>query len=292
MRVAALRPEIGSWICEVTAFEDRGAQWTLPVEAVERFQFERGSSRASSGVVEGLEAQVRQFAVPLVIECDGERTKATSTALERRRHEVVAWLADREPLPHAPIVDGVNRQASDAIVSAFEAFMAERGLLDMDQAFAATYVSNPRSGEVVRGHLIVMAEMGIAPFHGTIVRDTSTFTGNWRRERRVEHVLWRTAFVQTMLVAIGLEVVELHRGVANDEGVGHNPALESWSFSRKVAESVAGAPIAGRPLVYSRQVAYRRAFMAYLETRAMNRQFLEAEAVLFAAGCAIGQVGT
>ena len=46
--------------------------------------------------------------------------------------------------------------------------MEERGLLDMDQALAQTYVSNPASGETVKGHLIVMAEMGIAPFHGTL----------------------------------------------------------------------------------------------------------------------------
>jgi hypothetical protein len=168
--------------------------------------------------------------------------------------------------------------------------MEERGLLEMDHKLARTYVSNPDSGETVKGHLIVMAELGIAPFHGKTVRDPATFAGDWRRERRADHVLWRTALLHAMLAAIGIEVLELHRGVSNGAGIAppFGRVLESWSFSRQVAESVAGPPGAdARRVVHTRKVSYRRAFMTYLETRAMNRQFLEAEAVLFAEGSAI-----
>jgi hypothetical protein len=291
MRVAALRPEIGSWVCEITAFEDQGARWTLPVESVVRFQFDRGATPATAEAVASLEEQIRRFATPLMIEPDRERAKATLAALGRRRIEAAAWLADREPmLRRTAELDHAQRHAPTVTVAAFETFMQERGLLEMDHTLAQIYVSNRHSGETVKGHLIVMAEMGITPFHGKIVRDPATFAGDWRRERRVDHVLWRTAFLHAMLAAIGIEVLELHRGVSSEAGITPSvgQVLESWSFSRQVAESVAGPPTANaQRVVHTRNISYHRAFMTYLETRAMNRQFLEAEAVLFAEGSAI-----
>jgi hypothetical protein len=151
-------------------------------------------------------------------------------------------------------------------------------------------VSNPASGETVKGHLIVMAEMGIARYEGRIVRDPATFEGDWPRARRADHILWRTAFVRAMFAALRLETLELHRGVSSETGIepARGDVLESWSFSRDVAEGVAGPPeVRAHRVIHTRSVTHRRAFMTYLETRAMNRQFLEAEAVLFAEGSAV-----
>jgi hypothetical protein len=49
VRVAELKLETGTWICEVLAFEDQGARWALPCEAVTRFQFARDGLRAGGG---------------------------------------------------------------------------------------------------------------------------------------------------------------------------------------------------------------------------------------------------
>lgn len=291
MRIAALRPEIGCWICEVAAFEDRGARWTLPFESIVHCQFERGAARAGAAALETFEEQVRRFAAPLVIEPDPERARATREALERRRRAAADWLAERDPeLPRVADVDHERRRAPLATVAAFETFMKEKDLLDMDHALAGVYVSNPGSGETVKGHLIVLAEMGLATFRGTVVRDPATFAGGWRRARRADHVLWRTAFVQSMLAALHMETLTLHRGVGSDAAIepGRSVVLESWSFHRGVAEGVAGTPgESAHRAVDTRAVPHRRAFMTYLETRAMNRQFLEAEAVLFVEGSGI-----
>jgi hypothetical protein len=268
IRVAALRPEIGSWICEVTAFEDQGASWTLPVESVAHFQFELGAARATPRSVEDLAEEVSRFATPLVIEPDRECARATIAALAQRRIEAAAWLADHVPmLGRLAEPDHAQRRPPAVTVSSFETFMREQGLLEMDHALTRTYVSNPHSGEVVKGHLIVMAEMGIAPFHGTTVRDPATFAGEWRRERRVDHVLWRTAFLHAMLVAMGIEALDLHRGVSNDAV---SPWGACWSRGRS-------APVAKRrepPELTEGASPYmpclvRRAFMTYLK-RAMN----------------------
>jgi hypothetical protein len=290
IRVAGLLPEIGSWICEVTAFEDAGARWTLPLETVDRFQFERAAARATAEGVETFEEQIRRFDIPLVIEPEADRARATRAALERRRRDAAAWLAAYAPAlgQEAPI-DHDSRRAPDAALTAFERFMDERGLLEMDDALARAFVTNPASGEIVKGHLMVMAEMGMAPFRGRVVRDPGTFDGPWRRGRRADHILWRAAFVPSMLEAIGHVTLELHRGVSSESPLdpAHTGALESWSFSRNVAESVAG-PVGVRPhrSIETRSIPCERAWMTYLETRAMNRQFLEAEAVLFTSATA------
>lgn len=295
MRVAALCPEIGSWVCEITEFEDKGARWTLPVESVAHFQFERGATRASGVALEGFDAQIRRFAGRLHIEPDRERATATLAAIEQRRVAAAKWLAAREPKLRRTAQSGdPQRFASTGALAAFEMFMEERGLLEMDHTLTRIYVSNPGSGETVKGHLIVMAEMGLAQYDGNIVRDTATFEGSWCRERRLEHVLWRTAFLHAMFSELGMEVLTLFRGVSSDAGIAPSlgRVLESWSFSRHVAESVAG-PL--RPdttrAVHARNVSYRRAFMTHVETRAMNRQFREAEAVLFAEGSVIESAG-
>jgi hypothetical protein len=285
MRIAALRPEIGSWVCEVTAFEDRGALWTLPFESIMHYQFERDAARPDASAIETFEEQIRRFDVPLAIDPDPERAKATRAALERRRADAAVWLAERMPaLRDTAVVDHDTRRAPVATVAAFEMFMREKDMLEMDHALASTYVSHPGSGEAVRGHMIVIAEMGLAPYRGKIARDPAAFEGGWRKARRADHVLWRTAFVRAMLAALGLTELELHRGVSGESDIDptRRDTLESWSFNRAVTEGVAG-PDDARPHreVQTRRIPIERAFMTYLETRAMNLQFLEAEAVLF-----------
>ena len=153
----------------------------------------------------------------------------------------------------------------------------------MESTVARAYVSNPYAGEIVKGHAIVLAQMGLAPFAGTIVRDPATFEGEWSRSRRREHVVHRLGYLRALLPAIGLEHLELWRGVATHARLEteRERTFTSTSFSREVARSLveAGADGSDTRLV-RHSVGPERVFMSYLETRAMNAQFLEAEAVL------------
>jgi hypothetical protein len=253
---------------------------------VSKFQFSREAARASVEATRDLERQVHRFATPLVIEPDRDRTRATLADLQQREIQARAWIQGQEASLVRLAGDGLMQDGqSELAVAMFEEFMKGRGLLEMDHALASTWVSNPNSGETVKGHLIVMAEAGLAPFHGQIVRDPLTFAGPWSRERRTDHLLWRMAFLHALLSATGRCELELYRGISSDVDVAPSVGrvLESWSFSRQVAESVAGPVKPGRGrVVQVCRVSSRRAFMTCLETRAMNRQFIEAEAVLFA----------
>ena len=154
---------------------------------------------------------------------------------------------------------------------------------EIEDAFARQFVSNPRSGELVKGHRMVIAELGLVPFEGKVVRDPELFDEPWSRERRAEHVLARLSFVFAVFTGLGHRHLDLYRGLSTEEPLrpARNDTFVSATFSREVAQSHfdCGSPRATR--VLSRQaVAVERVFMTYFETAHMNEQFKEAEAVL------------
>src|SRR5690606_30725512 len=98
IRGAALRPEPRCRLCEVSAFEDRGAVWTLPIESVSSFQFDRGAGRADAGRIAAFRDQIQQFNVPLIVERDRARETDTLARLQQRRSQSTAWFAERRVL--------------------------------------------------------------------------------------------------------------------------------------------------------------------------------------------------
>ena len=161
--------------------------------------------------------------------------------------------------------------------------MTELGLAELEQTFANRFVSNASSGEVVKGHAIVLARLGLCPYDGKIQRDPTLFAGDWSEERRAEHILARLAFVGELFAAEGVEAVTLYRGLASDVPLRppKHPSFVSATFDRRVAEAhFAGAATTIAAALYRQVVAVERLFMTYRETRAMNRQFCESEGVL------------
>ena len=51
-----------------------------------------------------------------------------------------------------------------------EAYLRSLGLWDVEHGFSRSYVSNPGSGEIVKGHRMVLAELGRRPQIGDEVR--------------------------------------------------------------------------------------------------------------------------
>ena len=77
--------------------------------------------------------------------------------------------------------------------------MEARGCAAIEDAFAATFVRNPYSGDLVRGHRIVLAELGLAAYAGKAPREPGVFAGEWARERRAEHLVARLATADLFL---------------------------------------------------------------------------------------------
>jgi hypothetical protein len=264
--VTRLLPDVAMFELEVAAFEDAGARWEIEVERVGNFQFEPGQARADAAVVSTLDEAARRFDRHTHISCREEDRATTLARIDAERRRARTFLpGGRDPF------------------DALEAYMAELGLAAMEEAFAERSVSNAASGELVKGHAIVLAQLGLCPYDGKIQRDPDLFAGDRSEERRSQHIVARLAFVRELFALEGVEHVTLYRGLATDAPL-QLPRLRSFvsaTFDRHVAEAhFAGGATTVAAALYRQSVPVDRLFMTYRETRAMNQQFRESEAVL------------
>lgn len=286
VRVVRLRPEVAFFEVEVLAFEDRGARWELPMDAVDRFQFMLGAMVADAATVADYSDAVSRFANVVEIPVTDDHRSLTLERLAGERLVVRDWFEKSSSWAHGDRVLDVNAMSGDPLLfNDLAAFMSARDLTAIETAFTRRYVSNPHAGEEVIGHAVVAAELGLAAYRGPAVRDPANIDGDWSRQRRADHLLARLAFVSTMFALAGRAEVELHRGMSFDGTVNWRPAgaFVSATFHRPIAEAQAAlGPHRSAGVLLSQRVEVERLLMTYHETSAMNEPFKEAEAVVLA----------
>ncbi len=284
IRIVDVLADVAMFELEVTAFEDAGARWRLPMEDVESFQFVSGSDETNEVGV--YQAAVARFDRPLVIEADAAVATASEERIAAQVNHARDWLRQHSEFfaaGHHLEFDG--REGEGLLCSDLTRYLDSLGVVDIESAFATSYVSNPRSREIVKGHCIVLAELGLVPYRGKVVRDPATFSGEWSKERRVAHVVARLGFVRAIFGLAGYDHVVLYRSLsfAGDLPAAGDASLISTTSSRFVAEAWLDADADRYRVVLMRQpIPTKRLFMTFVETEAMNRQFKEAEAVILA----------
>ncbi|HUO69916.1 MAG TPA: hypothetical protein VMU39_04000 [Solirubrobacteraceae bacterium] len=285
--VTAVSPGVGSFEVELGAFEDAGAHWELALDEVGRFQFDQTAARTDDDMLEQLRLAQAEFDRDLVVACDADVRARTESRLSRERADARAWLTRRRPATAWLDLDSLieRRHGDEELVALLTRFLNERepDLVEIDRVFAETFVSNPRSGELVKGHAIVLAELGLRPFRGKAVRHPDLFAGLWSRERRAEHLIARLAFSSGLWSMLGIDAVTVYRGAAVDGALRpRDPgSFVSATFSSAVAHAhFSGGPTTRAALLWRGRVPVTRVLMTFLETAAMNRRFREAEAVL------------
>ena len=280
--VTGVMPAIGGFEVEIDAFEDRGARWQLPLTAVQRLQFPRDAGRAPEQAFATLREAVARFDRPLDVPVDAERRARTIERIQSTREALREWLPAR--LPAIDLADHIRRrEGSRVLAEMFRELLDQHGLTDLDEQFARSFVSNPHAGEIVKGHAIVLADLGLCPYSGTIIRDPATFAGSWTKSRRAEHIIVRTAGTQVLWQALGCRDATLYRGAASEAPFRPRPpaSLVSATFSEDVARShFAGGPTTHTAILCRQRLPISRLFMTFLETPAMNDRYHEAEAVL------------
>ncbi len=282
--VVGARPEVGMFVVRLEAFEDRGATWEIPFEEVDRYQFARGSGRAPPGAVRDMRDAAARFDRPHRVALDPEAAAVTRRRLASERAAAQAWLAARSRFLRAggALPEPESRRGDARLCRDLRQYLAERGLAEIERGFARQWVRGPHAGEIVKGHCIVVAELGLVPYEGKIVRDPATFEGPWEPRRRADHILARLGFVQGLFASLGLDRLVLYRGLSlRGPLVRRHETFVSATFSRAVAEShfAAGGEEASGVLL-RQAVPVERVFMTCLETFPMNRRYREAEAVL------------
>ena len=116
-----------------------------------------------------------------------------------------ARIAARLPVPVDVAARVLARSGDPELFALLDGFIADCDVADLEQRFASAFVSNPRSGEFVKGHAIVLAELGLCPYRGKVVRDPNMFEGPGRKARRAEHLIARLAFTRVLWSGIGEE---------------------------------------------------------------------------------------
>jgi hypothetical protein len=283
--IAALRPEVGCFVLRIEGFEDRGALWELPYEKVGNYQFVIGAGRAPESCVAEYQAAIARFDRSLTILCAATAARATAARIEGQRELAATWLIERSSFlaEGGALPDPSTRRGDPRLQADLTAYLGELDLGDMETAFARQFVSGPHSGELVKGHQVVIAELGLAPYEGTMIRDPALFDGGWSREHRARHVIARMAFLRAVFGHLEMPHLSLYRGLSAEGPLAARPnhTFVSASFSQDVARShfEMGTSEATRVLMHQ-AVPVERVVMTYYETAAMNEQFLEAEAVL------------
>ncbi len=283
--IIGVRMDIGVFSVRLDDFEDKGAVWEIPFERVDRYQFALDSRLAGEADVREFRKQVERFDRPLAIPAEAQHRVITEGLIEAARHFADAWLdvessflEFEEAMPHPS-----QREGSPRLYDDLRRYMAKRGVDDVEADFAHWYVSGPHSGEMVKAHRIVMAELGLASFEGTIIRNPAAFADAWGRQRRVMHIIDRLAFMRSLFARMEVCEVTLYRGMSMTEPLRRpvGDTLVSATFDRAVAEAhfTCGQPHMTGVLMRQRTPVHRL-FMTYLETEAMNRNYREAEAVL------------
>jgi hypothetical protein len=167
VRIVELDLPTGQFVVELLAFEDRGARWQMPLEHADRFQFARGCAEADAAEISRFEAIVARLDRPLAIAADPARRRDAEARLSSLREGAGEWLAaNSEFLASGATPDFVGHTGAPALWRDLRAFMEAADLWDLEDAFAERYVRNPRSGELVKGHRIVIAELGLVAYDG------------------------------------------------------------------------------------------------------------------------------
>jgi hypothetical protein len=254
-------------------------------------QFALDSAHAGADAVARMQEIIRQLDVTVEIAVHEECRRESMQKIAAERARADAWLAAHGAPGTIDVTAHIaSRLGSPEAARWLADYLAEclpDGLPGMDQQFAASYVSNTGSGDLVRAHLITAARLGLCGYHGKAIRDTSSLSGTWTEEGRAAHIITRTGFVQALWGRAAHPGLMIYRGIGllgDAELQASRAALISATLSRAVAESHFNSERSPAGALLRLQLPVERLFMTFLETSAMNGKYLEAEAVLFGNG--------
>jgi hypothetical protein len=275
----------GSFAVRIDAFEDQGARWELALEEAERFQFPRDAPTVSKQVMAELSHARNRFDRELLIAADPRARAATLEAIGAAQQEAAAHLRAAGILSGLDPLDRYagRRRGEPQLATVLESFLDQHGLVEIDRQFAAAFVSNPHAGELVKGHAIVLARLGLCPYRGKLLRDPDALLAPWSYGLRRRHIVARLGFIRGLFDGWGVEAITLYRATATQGPLdpGRGGSFVSATFSAEVAEAhFQGGPSTTAAVMWRQDVPVGRLFMSFLETGAHNQRYLEAEAVL------------
>ena len=291
LRVRELRESSGLAAMEILDFEDAGNTWDVPFEDISSFQFPLGSKLAGPNDLARYEASVRQLNKPGSIGCDPEARRTTLSELERAEREAALWLSAQPASPSTLPKPEFSRPTGLAsLFDTLNLYMEHHGLADLEATFASHYVGKFHYSEFVKSHRIAIAEMGLVPYTGKILRDGAVLEGAFNRSGRRQHVIRRLGFVRALYAGLDTFPLLLYRGLHSPgfPQPTRNETFVSATTNLEIAETLSCFREPSNPdkegyrvgVLMSQRIALERVFMTYMETLQMNHPYRESEVVL------------
>jgi len=272
---------------EITDFEDKGKCWEIPAEEVVNYQFAKDSASLKEAEVTLIEQKNKQFQKKLTIKANQQDLKTTLSKIQALKFSISDWLKNHSLFFKRNLDLNFNSDTgSKYLTSDLIHYMETQHLEHLEQQTADTIVMNPFSGEWIKGMSVVFAEMGLVDYHDKIPRTQDIFVGEGSKDLRQKYILHRLAFIQAYFELLNISEIVLFRGMNSTkewEPV-RQRSFVSFTFNKKVAESFANfdkSKESKHSYLLKRTIPVEKLFMSYLETEAMNRQYKEAEALVF-----------
>jgi hypothetical protein len=269
----------------INKFEDTGKEWCLPAEEVVKYQFAKGAQILKTGDLRKLQAAITSFQEPLIIRQDDATRSRTEDAIRATESSIRQWLKGRSKFFQQGLVLDFDAECGpEFLAEDLLRYMDENGFLEHEIKTSENMVLNPHSGEWIKGMEIALAEMGLVNYAGKIPRTRDIFKGIGTRNIRKSYLIHRLGFVRVAFHLLGMTEVVLFRGMSTEqEWEERTRTLLSSTFSLRVAKSFANFNREDKYLgayLFKFTIPVERLFMTYLETKAMNQQYGEAEALV------------
>ena len=272
--------ESGMFRWRIRDFEDKGKFWDMKLEEIDSFQFEKNSKLNESKKVNQYAKLIEKFDEKLEIKIDQRKRRKAQKKIEDKAIEAFDWIYSNSKFINSNSeLNFDSRVGPKSLLDDMQNYMKSQGLLELEKKTSETYVLNPNSGEWMKGIEITMAQIGLRSFFGKIPRTKDIFKGDSSEEKRSNFIIARVAFLKAIFSNLDLEYVSLFRGIrSNHDSKYSKKTFSSWTFSEEVVSSfIAGG---SESTIMEEKVPVDRLFMTFLETKAMNNQYLEAEAVV------------
>lgn len=274
------------FIWRITDFEDTGSCWEIPAEQISSYQFYKDSSLLSQEEICIIEERFKALNKPLLIPKTSAAHDETKKAVNLQKRSAQEWIKINSKFYKSNTPLGFDaKEGFPLLFEDLERYLRERGLYEIEKHIAEQYVLNPYSGEWIKYIKIVMAEMGLISYNGTIPRKSDAFTGLSDKTLLREYVISRLAFIQAMFNLNGICEVPLFRGMSSDIDLYDTPqTLVSTTFSAETASAFAGLnqeSTSRSAYLVKFSCPVESLFMTFFETKELNRQYKEQEAVIF-----------
>lgn len=274
------------FIWRITDFEDKGKYWEIPAEQISNYQLRKGSTLLHAKEVAKIEKSIQKFSKKLDIKMPTSVYKATEERIEESITKTKDWFVEKSRFLQKDKKIDFNAQTGDEdLYDDLKSYLAEKGLYGLEEKTAEQYVLNPYSGQWLKGLKIVMAQLGLIDYHGTIPRTENIFKGLGTEKLREDYIIARLAFVRRYFKRVNIFEVPLYRGMTSESKMTQTPkTLLSTTFSPNTAKAFAGMDGRTPNIKSSYWVKFtypiNHLFMTFFETKQFNERYKEQEAVI------------